>query len=172
MLLSVIPGISMAFIILCQAIFPVTWQAFLISFISVMLSSWVMYALGRFGGYKLAVKLLGEEDCEQALKFLGKKGTVFFPLMMMFPVFPDDALTMVAGAIKMPLRWFFPSVVIGRGFGIATIVFGISIIPFDKFTAWWHWALFITACVIAVVAVFYFANKLSNYLQKRAEKED
>jgi uncharacterized membrane protein YdjX (TVP38/TMEM64 family) len=172
MLLSVIPGISMAFIILCESIFPQTWHAFLVSFMSVMISSGSMYALGRWGGYKLAVKLLGEKDCEQSLKLLRNKGTVFFPIMMMFPVFPDDALIMVAGTMKMSLKWFIPSIVLGRGIGIATIVFGVSIIPFDKFTAWWHWAGFIALCAIGVFLVFYLAIKLNKYLEKRAEKAE
>ena len=46
--------------------------------------------------------------------------------MMMFPIFPDDALVMIAGTLKMKLRWFIPSIVIGRGIGIAAIVFGFS----------------------------------------------
>ncbi|MBQ3572474.1 MAG: TVP38/TMEM64 family protein [Clostridia bacterium] len=170
MLLSVIPGISMAFIILSEAIFPTPWKAFLLSFISVMTSSGVMYVLGRFGGYRLAKKLLGEKDCEQATRLLRNKGTVFFPLMMMFPIFPDDALIMVAGTMQMSLKWFIPSIIIGRGIGIATIVFGVSIIPFDKFTAWWHWAGFIAVCALAIFLVFYIAIKFNKYMEKRQQQ--
>ena len=172
MLLSVIPGISMAFIILSEAIFPTPWKAFLLSFISVMTSSAVMYALGRFGGYKLCLKLLGEKDCEQATKLLRNKGTVYFPLMMMFPIFPDDALTMIAGTMKMSLKWFIPSVVVGRGIGIATIVFGISIVPFEHFTAWWHWVAFIALCAIGIFLIFFIANKFNKYMEKRQAEAD
>ena len=67
MLLCVIPGASMAFIILAQTIYPIPWQAFLLSFISVMISSVVMYFMGRVGGYKICTKILGEADwCSQA----------------------------------------------------------------------------------------------------------
>ncbi len=172
MLLSVIPGISMAFIILSEEIFPTPGQAFLLSFISVMISSAVMYIVGRFGGYKIATKLLGEKDCEKSVKLLRNKGTVYFPLMMMFPIFPDDALTMIAGVMKMSLKWFIPSIIIGRGIGIATIVFGFSVVPFEKFTTFWHWAAFIAICVIGLIAVFYVAGKLNKYLEKRAEAEE
>ena len=52
MLLCVIPGVSMAFILLSQTIYPIPWQAFLLCFISVMSASTAMYCIGRFGGYK------------------------------------------------------------------------------------------------------------------------
>lgn len=165
--LCVIPGAAMAFILLSQAIYPVAWQAFLLSFISVMISSTVMYLVGRFGGYKLCVRFLGEEDCAKALGLLRDKGTVFFPLMMMFPIFPDDALVMVAGTLKMSLKWFIPSIVIGRGVGIATIIFGIAIVPFDKFTTVWHWIGFVAVCIAFIALVFLAAAKFNKMMHSR-----
>ena len=90
--------------------------------------------------------------------------------MMMFPVFPDDALIMIAGTLKMSLKWFIPSIILGRGIGVATIVFGFSIVSFDKFTSIWHWIAFIVIAVILIALVFYVANKFSNYLNKRKNK--
>ncbi len=168
-LLCVIPGAAMAFIFLSQAIYPVAWQAFLLSFSSVMISSTVMYLVGRFGGYKLCAKFLGEEDCAKALGLLRDKGTVFFPFMMMFPIFPDDALVMIAGTLRMSLKWFIPSIVIGRGIGIATIIFGFSIIPFDKFTSVWHWIGFIAACIALICLVFFFAFKFNKMMSTRRQ---
>ena len=170
MLLCVIPGVSMAFILLSQTIYPVTWQAFLLCFVSVMTASSVMYCIGRFGGYKLCVRLLGEEDCEKSLGLLRDKGTIYFPFMMMFPAFPDEALTMVAGTMKMKMIWFIPSIVIGRGIGIAMITFGLSSVPFEKFTSVWHWVIFIAACVALVVGVFALARCLKRHLENRKNK--
>ena len=167
MLLCVIPGVSMAFILLSQTIYTVTWQAFLLCFVSVMTASSVMYCIGRFGGYKLCVKLLGEEDCEKSLGLLRDKGTVYFPFMMMFPAFPDEALTMIAGTMKMKLSWFIPSIVIGRGIGIAMITFGLSSVPFEKFTSVWHWVIFIAVCAALVVGVFLLARCFKKYLENR-----
>ena len=90
---------------------------------------------------------------------------------MMFPVFPDDALTMVAGTLKMSLKWFIPSIVIGRGIGVVTIIFGLSLVPFDKFTAWWHWVLFILLCALLIVVVFFCANRFNKYLENKNKKE-
>ena len=167
LVLCVIPGASMAFILLCKAIYGYAWQAFIISFASVMIASTFMYLVGRFGGYKLCVKFLGEDDCAKALGLLRDKGTVFFPLMMMFPIFPDDALVMVAGTLKMSLKWFIPSIVVGRGIGIATIIFGLSIVPFDKFTSIWHWIAFIAVCAVFIVLIFWAAIKFNKYMEKR-----
>lgn len=166
-LLSFVPGTSMAFIMLTQTLYENPWHAFLISFIGVMLSSTMMYVAGRFGGYKICTKMLGEEDCEKASQLLNNKGAVYFPIMMLFPAFPDDALIMIAGMLKMSLKWFIPSIVIGRGIGIATIVFGLSIVPFDQFTTPFHWIGFILLCAAGIAAVFYLAYRFNKFLEKR-----
>lgn len=171
-LLCVIPGASMAFVLLTQAIYPIAWQAFLLSAIRVLLCSALMFAIGYFGGYKLCVKFLGKEDCEKALGLLRNKGTVYFPLMMMFPVFPDDALVMIAGTLKMSLKWFIPSIIIGRGIGIATIVFGLGSIPFDSFTTIWHWIGFVLICIIGIGFIFFLAHKLNKYMDKKRKSRN
>ena len=168
-LLCIVPGVSMAFIILCSTVYEAPWQAFIISFTSVLISSLIMYLLGRSGGYKLCVKMLGEEECNKSLDLLETKSTIFFPLMMLFPVFPDDALVMIAGTIKMKLKWFIPSIVLGRGIGIATIVFGFSLIPFESFTTLYDWIVFITVCVVWIFVIFHFANKLNKRLENKKE---
>lgn len=166
-LLCFIPGTSMAFIVLIQSFFEKPWQAFLLAFIGVMLSSLIMYVIGRVGGYKICAKLLGDEDCQKASELLNHKGVIFFPIMMMFPIFPDDALVMIAGTLKMSLNWFVPSIVLGRGIGIATIVFGLSIVPFDKFTTPWHWIGFVLACAALIALVFFLAAKFNKYMNAK-----
>ena len=171
MFLCIVPGVSMAFIVLCTNIYDKPWEAFLVSFISVMISSVIMYLIGRFGGYKLCVKMLGEEDCEKSLTLLTKKSTIFFPLMMIFPVFPDDALIMIAGTLKMKMKWFIPSIIVGRGIGILTIVFGFSFIPFKEFDTFYEWLVFVTICIVWLFVIFSLANKLNKKLEERSNKK-
>lgn len=169
-LLCIVPGVSMAFIILCSKLYDNHWLAFLVSFSSVIISSLAMYVTGRFGGYKVCEKILGKEDCEKSLELLTTKSTIFFPLMMLFPAFPDDALVMMAGTIKMKMKWFVPSIIICRGIGILTIIFGFSFIPFDEFTSLYDWVVFITVCIVWIFIIFHFANKLSKKIEsKRTE---
>lgn len=169
-LLCIIPGCSMAFILLSNSLYEYSWQAFLLSFVSVMISSTVMYLIGRVGGYKLCIKLLGKEDCDKSLELLREKGTIYFPLMMMFPIFPDDALVMMAGTIKMKLKWFIPSIILGRGIGIFTIIFGLSIVPFERFTSIYDWIVFITVCAFWMFMMFKFANKFNDHMAKKKAK--
>lgn len=168
-LLSFVPGISMAFIILIQKLYSNTTMAFLVSFSGVMFTSLMMYIIGRFGGYTIGKKLLGEEDCEKASKLLNTKGLIYFPFMMMFPIFPDDALVMVAGTLKMSLKWFVPSIVFGRGIGVATIVFGISFT--DYLTTVWHWIAFIVFWIAFIVGVFFAANRFNKYMDKKSKMQ-
>ncbi len=172
-LLCAIPGAAMAFTLLSMTIYTDPAHAFIISFVAMLIASSSLYVVGRFGGYKLCVKFLGDGDCERALTLLHDKGTVYFPLFMIFPTFPDEALTMVAGTIKMSLKWFIPSIVIARGIGIAAITFGLSSIPFDKFTTPFHWIGFILLCAIAIIVVFWGAHKINVIMEKRrSEKND
>ena len=57
-LLSFVPGASMAFIILLQSLYTDPVIAFIVAFSGVMLSSLMMYLLGRYGGYSLGKKII------------------------------------------------------------------------------------------------------------------
>lgn len=168
--LCFLPGTTMMFIMLGQTLYPNPVEAFLIVFAGAFVSSTAMYFTGRVGGYRICKRILGEEDCEKSTRLLRDNGTVFFPIMMLFPIFPDDALVMISGTLKMSLIWFFPSILIGRGLGIATIIFGLSIVPFEKFTSVWHWIAFVFICAVGVVAIFIAALKLNKYLHNRSRK--
>ena len=169
--LCFLPGTTMMFIVLGQTLFPEPLTAFLIVFSGVIVSSIAMYLTGRFGGYRLCVRMVGKEDCDRSIELLRERGTVFFPVMMLFPVFPDDALVMISGTLKMKLSWFFPSIIVGRGVGIATIIFGLSIVPFEHFTEWWHWVVFVALCAVLVVGIFLGALKFNKFMQNRTKNK-
>ena len=168
--LSFMPAKTTALTILYQALFNNPWKAFIVVFISIELASVLMYLIGRFGGYTICKKILGKKDCERASSLLNHKGVIYFPLMMIFPLFPDDALIMLAGTFKMSLKWFIPSIVIGRGVGVATVIFGLTLIPFNRFTKFWHWLVFVLVLLVLIAFVFYLAHLLNKYLESRREK--
>jgi uncharacterized membrane protein YdjX (TVP38/TMEM64 family) len=167
MLLCAIPGVAMAFVMLSTVIYSGNiWMAFLLSYSCVLISSAVLYVIGRAGGYKICEKMLGKEDCEKSLELLRTRGTVYFPIMMLFPIFPDDALVMIAGTTRMKLSWFIPSIIVCRGIGIATIIFGLDIIPFATF-ALYDWIVFITVAFFWIKQLFKVAAKIDKYFEKK-----
>ena len=171
-LLCAIPGVAMAFVMLSQVIYSENiWMAFLLSYSCVIISSTVLYAIGRSGGYKICEKLLGKEDCVKSLELLRTRGTTYFPIMMLFPIFPDDALVMLAGTTRMKLSWFIPSIIICRGVGIATILFSVSIVDFTTFKIY-DWIIFLTVVFFWLREIFKVANKIDRHFEKkRNEKE-
>ena len=172
MLLCVIPGVAMAFVMFSTVLYPNPWAAFLLSYSCVIVASSVLYIIGRLGGYKICEKILGKEDCEKSLNLLRTRGTVYFPLMMLFPIFPDDALVMIAGVTKMKLSWFIPSIIICRGVGAATIIFGMSVIPFDTFTSPYDWLILLTVGFFWIKEIFALANKVDKYFERKRKSAD
>ena len=77
---------------------------------------------------------------------------------------------MVAGTLRMSLKWFIPSIVIGRGIGVATIIFGLSIVPFESFTTVWHWIGFVLLCLLFILAVFWAARRFNKYMDSRGRR--
>lgn len=171
MLLCVIPGVAAAFVMFSTVLYPNPAMAFLLSYSCVLISSATLYIIGRLGGYRICEKILGKEDCEKSLELLRTRGTVYFPLMMLFPIFPDDALVMIAGTTKMKLSWFIPSIVLCRGVGAATIIFGMSIVPFDQFTSIYDWLVLITVGFFWIQQLFKLANKIDRYFEKKKNAE-
>lgn len=172
-LLSFAPGTTMGFILMHQALYENVWVSFIMAFVGGTLASFSMYFVGKIGGSKLCRKVLGDEDTNKAFNLLNNKGAIYFPLMILFPLFPDDALIMISGTIKMKFSWFAPSIIIGRGVGIATIIFGLEFIPFNRFATIWHWIIFGFICLIGTIILFGGAYKLNKYiLSKKSIEKD
>lgn len=129
--LSFMPACSMIFDLLSLATFDYLPQPviFLICFVSVVLTSVVMDLIGRFGGNKAIVTILGQEDYDEAKDLVQEKGMVYVPVMYLLPIFPDDAICMVSGATKMNFWVHLIEIILCRGIGCATIIFGVELIP-------------------------------------------
>jgi len=129
------------------------WTAFLLSFVSVMLGSILMFWIGRKGGRKFLNWIAGEESAEKWIEKMTNGKYLFF-LMMMFPLFPDDILCAVAGVTNMSFNFFFWTNVLARGLGIACAVFFGSgaVIPFTG------WGLIVWGVIfILITALFYIS---------------
>ncbi len=170
-LLCFAPGGSATFIALGVVLYGPTWQCFLLVFSGVIASSLLMDLLGRFGGSFLLQKLFSKADYDKGMALLQEKGIVYLPVMYLLPVFPDDLLCCLAGMSKIKFWYHTLIILLCRGVGCATIVFGISLIPYQEFTTPWEWIQAITIVLFWVILLFYLARlidkKLTAYLKKK-----
>ena len=182
-LLSFVPVASLSFIAFGTQLFENPWIAFLICFTGVILSSILMDFIGRFGGSKLIKFLIGEDDYNEAAGLVQEKGMVYVPVMYLLPMFPDDAICMVVGATKMNFWVHLLEIVLCRGIGCATIVFGVTILPEELMSNLraFNWGyigehLFeyiemLTVIVFWVIVMLYIARRIDKFLTKRMKKK-
>lgn len=138
------------------------WEAFFISYIAVMIGSLIMFWIGRKAGKKFLNWIVGEDEAIKWKKRLSH-GKYLFLLMMLFPMFPDDILCVVAGMTNMSFSFFFWTNILARGLGIfCTVFFGSgAIIPFHG------WGLIIWGVIILFVAIlFYLSVKYQNKIDE------
>ena len=138
------------------------WPAFIMSYIAVMIGSLIMFWIGRKAGRKFLNWLVGEETANKWIDRMSNGKYLFF-LMMLFPLFPDDILCVVAGLTKMSFPFFFWTNILARGLGIAcTVFFGSgAIIPFHG------WGLIVWGIlIILVIILFYLSVKYKDKIDE------
>ena len=168
-LLCFVPATSMTFIIVSIILFG-AWQGFLVSSVGIILSSMAMFLVGRFGGERIAIKIVGEESLKKAQDLIAVKSKIYLPLMFLFPFFPDDALCMVAGITKM--RWweFLLIVVFCRTVCVAMTCFlGSDLIDWSALTII-DWFVFISVCLIDLYIIYILADKLEKKIKDKKNK--
>ncbi|MBR2969668.1 MAG: TVP38/TMEM64 family protein [Clostridia bacterium] len=141
------------------------WTAFLLSYFSIMVGSIIMFWIGRRFGRKFLVWFVGDDASEKWIKRLSNGKYLFF-LMMLFPLFPDDILCVVAGTTNISFNFFFWTNILARGIGIATTVFFASgeVIPFSG------WGLLIWGVIAVVVLILFYISvryqdKIDEFIQ-------
>ena len=171
-LLCFMPGTSATFIGVSILMFG-AWKGFAISTISVFLSSSLMFFIGHYFGEKAAIKLVGKESLEKAQNLIDVKSKMLLPLMFLFPVFPDDALCMVAGMTKMRYWYFAIVVAIFRSIGIASICFlGSGFINWTELSLV-DWFVLITCCLVWIFNIFKYQHKIEKkLLETKGDKEN
>lgn len=180
-LLCMNPVGSGVFVWLGIALFGANWKCFITVLSGCLLSYVFIDALGRFGGSKLIIKIFGKEEYEKTAELIDEKGLVYVPIIYLMPIFPDDFTCLVVGSMKM--KWWLHVLyaLIGKSVGIATVVFGVSLIPKDMFLPLtfdklYNWFV-LGACLIVYITLLFKVTrwidiKLSAHLKKRKQKNE
>ena len=148
------------------------WKSFFLSYIGMMIGSVASFALGRLIGRPYVNWVAGGKDkADEWIKKLKGRETVFLFFAFFLPLFPDDILCAVAGAL--PIKWltFMIMQIITRATSIlATMLFmSGEIIPFHG------WGLIVLG-VLAVISITAFiisikyADKLNGFFNNLINK--
>ncbi len=129
------------------------WQAFFISYASIMIGSIIMFWVGRKAGRKFLNWMIGKDTAEYWIGIMSRGKYLYF-LMMLFPFFPDDILCVVAGLTNMSFPFFLITNLIARAIGIITTIwFGSgAIIPYHG------WGLIVWGILILIVLTLFYLS--------------
>ena len=142
------------------------WITLGLSLFAVLLGSAFAFFLGRKVGRRLVVWVAGEKDAIKWEEKL-KRGKYVFFLMMLFPVFPDDILCIVAGCIGMDWKYFMVTNLITRPLSIGALCFFGSgqVIPFSG----WGIPVWIVLVVLGIIAIYLsvkYQPQIENFITK------
>ena len=134
-----------------------------------------MFLIGKKLGKKFVIWAIGKDDYSKYSKTLSKGKYTFF-LMMLFPLFPDDILCLLAGAtMSMSYTFFIVTNLITRPIGILATCYLASgrLIPFSG----WGipiWIIFAALAITSIILSLKYQNKIESFVNnlKRHKKQN
>lgn len=106
-----------------------SWEYFLTVISAYMVGCLVAYLIGRKFGAKAVKWCAGsEEDYNKWSEFFNKKGKWWYMITVLFPMFPDDLLCLVAGGVKFNFWFYTIANLIGRSIGLITMLLVLEFI--------------------------------------------
>ena len=140
----------------------------LISYLAILLGSIVAFLIGKKFGSKIIVWTIGEVASIKWQERI-ERGKALFFLMMLFPLFPDDLLCMVAGANKMNTKYFVTTIIITKLVGLFCICFLGNSFIFNFRSPFW--IVFICLFVVVFTLSFVYKNKIETMFFKSENKD-
>ena len=174
-IINLLPGISSIFFItLANLMFndqtmTGMWKAFGLCATSVVLTSSLMFLVGRYGGKKLINWIVGKEVSEKTKKLLTAGGKAVLPATYLLPFFPDDTISLIVGMTDMSFMYNFICTIIFRNIGTFVICFlGTDFFDYSSFT-WWMWLIIIVVGIIVFGFLGFISYLYYRYLRAKQE---
>jgi uncharacterized membrane protein YdjX (TVP38/TMEM64 family) len=172
-LLIIIPGVALFFISANAIIFGSN-IGIIISLSYIYLVSFLLYVIGLYGGRKVVEWIYGKEGYEKGAKLLKEHGTSYFPVMLLFPFFPDDLLCFMSGTIRMNVYFYVATILVCRTIGVGVINYGIALIPEEvsTFTSTdpRQYIEVLTIVVFWVILALYLSHRINIWLERKKRK--
>lgn len=148
------------------------WESLLYSYIGMFIGGMASFALGRYVGRPYVNWVAGGKDkADEWIKKLKGRETVYLFFAFLLPLFPDDVLCVVAGAL--PIKWLIFTIMqlITRFTSItATMVFmSGEIIPYHG------WGLIVLGAIVVVSVIAFilgikYADKINELFERLIDK--
>jgi phospholipase D1/2 len=142
------------------------WMGFASAAIGVLISSAVLFGIGRVLGHARLQRLLGRRSSRIQNRIIGK-GIVAVAMIRMVPIAPFSIVNVVAGASKLSLRDFLLGTALGMLPGIAVMAaLGAQIADLAKHASLWNAVLlglailgWIALCLVVQFLVTWMAGR-------------
>lgn len=127
--------------------------------IGVILSAYISGAVvAYFIGYKWGSKAVrwcagDDESYAKWSDILNTKGKWWYALSVVLPIFPDDLLCIVCGAVRFKFGFFFWSNLIGRGIGLVTMVIALTLLHYTTSGSGFPWSVLVWGVVTVLLVV-------------------
>lgn len=138
-------------------------------YIVVVLGAYIVgCSFAYFIGYKFGKKAVkwcagSDEDYDKWSNVLNAKGKWWYFITVLFPLFPDDILCLVAGAVKFNFSFYVISNIIGRGIGLITMLLFLELL--GSVGGDFPYMVIVWAVVLLIEIIVYFV------LKKKENKE-
>lgn len=126
--------------------------------IGIILSAYIVgavvaYLIGRKWGSKAVKWCAGDdENYKKWSDILNNKGKWWYAATIILPIFPDDLLCLVCGAVKFNFRFFFWSNLIGRGIGLVTMTIALTLLHYTS-AGGFPWSVVIWGAVVLALLI-------------------
>ncbi|PIQ27877.1 hypothetical protein COW36_08670 [bacterium (Candidatus Blackallbacteria) CG17_big_fil_post_rev_8_21_14_2_50_48_46] len=137
------------------------WKGLLFSSLGLGLGSLLTMLLGRLGG-KLLRKFLPQKLLNNWLPLLEKGGVMTYFLIFLLPAFPDDALCLLAGLTRLPLKDLFWASLLGRLPGLVLLCLAGTQFESDPLWVYWGGGLLGGLSVL----IWIFQEEIESHLRK------
>lgn len=140
--LAFIPG--QALMIACGYLYGF-WGGFLLSWLSLVLGGEIAYLLARKYGRPFAERWISADVLSKWDKAAAGQGIIFFAIMLVMPLVPNDAMCYVAGLGTISHRRFVVANLLGRGLACA-ITSAAGVLGGNL--SWQGWAVIVVMFVV------------------------
>lgn len=142
------------------------WLGFVTAMTGVLLSAFVLFAIGRALGRERLQRLLGRRAARIQARVVGK-GILAVVIIRMIPIAPFSVVNVVAGASTLPLRDFLVGTLLGMTPGIlAMAVLGAQIADLARNASWTN-MLLLALAFLGWVAICAGAQFVATWLAGR-----